>query len=215
MAPVVLGYWGLRGLGAPIQYLLEHVGEKYEFKNWSEDHKPDWFGQKNSLGLAFPNLPYLIDGDVKLTQSAAILKYLGRKHGLVATSENDIQIQEQLEGVLGDLRMGWGLLCYGAQDFEKEKDAFFVDRLTPNLKLLEQHIAGKQYLVGNKVNFIDFSYFEFLDVASKLYGVELLAQFPNLKKFHNTIANLKGVKEFLASGRNFEKINGPMAKWGG
>ena len=31
-------------------------------------------------GLPLPNLPYYIDGDLKLTQSMAILRHLGRKH---------------------------------------------------------------------------------------------------------------------------------------
>lgn len=29
-----------------------------------------------------PQLPYLIDGDVKLTQSNAILRYIARKHNM-------------------------------------------------------------------------------------------------------------------------------------
>ena len=37
-----------------------------------------WFDEKFSLGLDFPNLPYLIDHakDVKLTQSMAIMRYI-------------------------------------------------------------------------------------------------------------------------------------------
>lgn len=42
----------------------------------------EWLADKPNLGLAFPNLPYLIDGDVKLTQSLAIMRYLARKAGL-------------------------------------------------------------------------------------------------------------------------------------
>ena len=30
-------------------------------------------------GFAFPNLPYLVDGDVKISQSTAMLKYIARK----------------------------------------------------------------------------------------------------------------------------------------
>ena len=37
---------------------------------------------KNPHGLEFPNLPFYVDGDVKLTQSPAILHYLAKKHGL-------------------------------------------------------------------------------------------------------------------------------------
>ena len=36
--------------------------------------------EKFDLGLDFPNLPYLIDGDVKLSESKSIMKYLCKKH---------------------------------------------------------------------------------------------------------------------------------------
>uniref|UniRef100_A0A8C3EZ05 glutathione transferase n=1 Tax=Chrysemys picta bellii TaxID=8478 RepID=A0A8C3EZ05_CHRPI len=39
-----------------------------------------WTNEKDKLGLDFPNLPYLIDGQTKLTQSNAILRYVARKH---------------------------------------------------------------------------------------------------------------------------------------
>ena len=45
----------------------------------SDDH---WGTQKSKLGLAFPNLPWYIDDNVKLTQSNAILRYIGRKYNL-------------------------------------------------------------------------------------------------------------------------------------
>ena len=44
--------------------------------------KSCWFDIKYSLGFDFPNLPYFIDGDVKLTQTNAILRHISRKHGL-------------------------------------------------------------------------------------------------------------------------------------
>ena len=44
---------------------------------------------KFKLGLDFPNLPYLIDGNIKVTQSNAILRYLGRKFGLDGKTEAD------------------------------------------------------------------------------------------------------------------------------
>ena len=41
--------------------------------------KEEWFSVKNNLGLPFPNLPYFIDGDVALTESKAIMKYIAHK----------------------------------------------------------------------------------------------------------------------------------------
>ena len=42
--------------------------------------KSCWFDNKFSLGLDFPNLPYYVDGDVKVTQSNAILRFIARKY---------------------------------------------------------------------------------------------------------------------------------------
>ena len=82
---VTLGYWKIRGLGAPVRYLMEHAGVKYTNVEYEQGEGPDfsresWLSVKFTLGLDFPNLPYLIDGDVKLTETFAIMKYLADKY---------------------------------------------------------------------------------------------------------------------------------------
>lgn len=72
MAPV-LGYWDLRGLASPIRNLLHYKGVEFEDKLYQigpapEFDRSDWFNVKPKLGLDFPNLPYYIDEDVKLSQ---------------------------------------------------------------------------------------------------------------------------------------------------
>ncbi|XP_049528961.1 glutathione S-transferase Mu 6 [Dermacentor silvarum] len=102
MAPKVLGYWDIRGLGEPIRYLLAHAGVPYEDKRYSygkgpEPSRDEWLAEKYKLDLDFPNLPYLIDGDVRMTQSQAILRYLGRKLGLVPKDEETLRRVDMLE----------------------------------------------------------------------------------------------------------------------
>ncbi|OWA53687.1 hypothetical protein BV898_18109, partial [Hypsibius exemplaris] len=53
-----------------------------------------------------------------------------------------------------------------------------------------------------------------IDGHSKLFP-DLLDEFPNIKKHHDKIGSLKGVKEYLASDRNPTALNGSSAKWGG
>lgn len=72
MLPSV-GYWGIRGLGAPIKYLLHFAGQPFQDKQYIRKPPnydcPEWVEDKaNGLKLDFPNLPYYIDGDVRLTQ---------------------------------------------------------------------------------------------------------------------------------------------------
>ena len=43
--------------------------------------------EKFTLGLEFPNLPYWIEGDLKLTQSVAILRHVARKANLFGKSD--------------------------------------------------------------------------------------------------------------------------------
>jgi hypothetical protein len=41
--------------------------------------KSCWFDVKDKQNMIFPGLPYLVDGDKKLSQSQAILRYVARK----------------------------------------------------------------------------------------------------------------------------------------
>lgn len=79
-----LGYWNIRGLGAQIRYLLHYLGVEFEDRMYAAGPAPDfdrseWLNEKYTLGLDFPNLPYLIDDGVRLTETAAIMKYLCSK----------------------------------------------------------------------------------------------------------------------------------------
>ena len=81
-----IGYWKIRGLASGIRYQLAYSGVKdYEMVEYEQGDAPDfnsecWFGVKHSLGLAFPNLPYLFDGDHSMTETAAIHIYLADKY---------------------------------------------------------------------------------------------------------------------------------------
>ncbi len=71
-----LGYWNVRGLGQPIRYLLKYAGVKFDDKRYEfgagssmtelESICKNWIPDKFNLGLDFPNLPFFIDGDVKV-----------------------------------------------------------------------------------------------------------------------------------------------------
>ncbi|RMX56694.1 hypothetical protein pdam_00015777 [Pocillopora damicornis] len=94
MAPI-LGYWNVRGIAEPIRYLMAYTGTKCEYCDYVTGDAPDydksgWFSVKETLGLPFPNLPYYIDGDVKLTQTTAIIRHIARKHNLCGTSEEEM-----------------------------------------------------------------------------------------------------------------------------
>jgi len=83
--PIEVGYWNIRGLVGGIRVLLEYTGADWNEKMYEVVKREDgsWDGsmwkdvkksdemQKN---FHFPNLPWLKDGDVCISQSTAILK---------------------------------------------------------------------------------------------------------------------------------------------
>merc|ERR1711893_59720 len=120
--PAILGYWAIRGLAQPIRFILEYTGTQYEEDRIVAGPAPDfdrseWTNKKFTLGLDFPNLPYYIDGKIKLTQSNAILRYIARKNGLEGqTEEERCRVDLMLEQSM-DFRNGWVRLCYNP-DFD-------------------------------------------------------------------------------------------------
>lgn len=53
-----------------------------------------------------------MDEDVKLSQTAAILKYLGRKHGLSPKTEAERMRVDLIEAEGFDMRTNWLNLCH-------------------------------------------------------------------------------------------------------
>ena len=81
----VFGYWNIRGLGQTPRYLLNYAKVDFEDKHYKYGPAPDfsredWNSVKFTLGLKYPNLPYFIDGEVGLTETFAIMKYIVNKY---------------------------------------------------------------------------------------------------------------------------------------
>ena len=88
--------------------LLHYVGEDHEDtvyeSNAPEGSRIHWPSNKFKIGLDFPNLPYYIDEDLKLTDSAVILKHLGRKYDLFGSNEKEMARIDMLFHTAHDIR---------------------------------------------------------------------------------------------------------------
>lgn len=216
MAKPVLGYWDVRGAGEPIRLMLEYCEVDYEDKRYVSGtdgniQTSHWFSVKFKLGLDFPNLPYYIDGDTKLTERLAIMKYIGRKYNLMPTNEKEIQKCEMSEGVVSDIALQFGMVCY---EPEKNKQNFFDVFLPLKLDQLNTFLGRNTWLSGEVITYIDFMSFVFFDYICAMEP-SVLDKYENIKACYKKFWNFEKVVAYRQSKR-FKKfpIAGKMAKWG-
>ncbi|KAM6167606.1 glutathione S-transferase Mu 2 isoform 1-T1 [Erethizon dorsatum] len=214
---VTLGYWDIRGLAHGIRLLLEYTDSSYEEKRYTMGDAPDcdqshWLNEKFKLGLDFPNLPYLIDGTHKLTQSNAIMRYIARKHNLCGETEEEKIRVDILENQLMDARMELARLCYSS-DFEKLKPEY-LDQLPEMMKLFSQFLGKQPWFAGDKITFVDFLAYDVLE-RNQVFERTCLDAFPNLKDFISRFEGLKKISAYMKSSRFLPRpVFTKMAVWG-
>ncbi|CAO2599713.1 Glutathione S-transferase Mu 7 [Lemmus lemmus] len=215
--PMLLGYWNVRGLAHAIRLLLEYTDTSYEEKRYTMGDAPDfdrsqWLNEKFKLGLDFPNLPYLIDGPHKITQSNAILRYIARKHNLCGETEEERILVDILENQLMDNRMMLGRLCYNP-DFEKLKPGY-LEQLPGMMRLYSEFLGKRPWFAGDKITFVDFIAYDVLE-RNQVFEPKCLEAFPNLKDFISRFEGLKKISEYMKTSRFLPRpVFTKMATWG-
>jgi len=218
MSKTTFGYWKVKGLGSTVRVILHHVGEDYEEKLYglqadSENMREQWLKEKYTLGLDFPNLPYYIDGDLKITQSNAIIHYLGIKYNLNGKTPKEEAIVAMVQGEIYDWRMSIARAVYNPEYLTLRPAV--IETLKTKLKEMDAFIGGKKFILGDDVTVADINLYDVLDNIM-LFEPGLVESFDNLKNLKHNVENLPNV---AAYNRRSDLINwpifGPFANWGG
>ena len=213
---VTIGYWKIRGLISPIKYMLEYLGVDYEDVQYEQGDAPDfsrecWLSVKPNLGLDFPNLPYLTHGDLKITESHAMMRYVANKFApaeFTGKDAHDKAIVDMVLSTLADIKGAATSHCYGSGDLEACK-AIAFDRLPAVSKFL----GDKKFFAGDYITFVDFFVFEQIELFAFFTGGEILARYPNLGEFHKRITQQPRFGEYYASDKFMKRpFNNKIAK---
>jgi glutathione S-transferase len=125
-----------------------------------ETRSPDYRSQINNLGEA----PVMVDGDVKLTQSGVIQDYVSEKSGKFG-GKDAAERREILRWVLWDNHklssmagMTRFLMNFLPEDKQpKEVIAFNQGRLAAAYGVLDSHLEGREWIVGDSITNADLS----------------------------------------------------------
>ncbi|XP_044144242.1 glutathione S-transferase Mu 4 [Bufo gargarizans] len=213
---MILGYWDIRGIAHAIRLLLEYTGTPYEEKRYVTGGAPDydksqWLDEKEKLGLDFPNLPYLLDGDVKLTQSNTILRYIAGKHGLCGNTDSEKILVSQIENEAMDFRMRLVTIAYNP-NFEELKGPY-LEKLPTVLERYSRFLGERHWFVGDKITIADFLMYDVLDQHIML-DPTCLKKFKNLQEFLARFEALPAIAAYMKTPRFIKtRINNRMASW--
>ncbi|XP_042871710.1 glutathione S-transferase Mu 3-like [Penaeus japonicus] len=215
MAPV-LGYWKIRGIAQSIRLMLEYTGTEFEDKYYECGPGPlfdksCWLDVKDDLDLEFANLPYYIDGDIRITQANAIMRHIARKHDLCGGDEKERIRVDMIENQANDFRNTFIRLCY--LDFNMQKNRY-LEALPQTLKQFSHFLGNNPWFAGDKITFVDFIMYELLDQHLQLSDI-CLKDVKNLQEFQKRFESLEPIQRYMASPRFMKSpINNKMAKFG-
>src|SRR5690606_27672557 len=143
--------------------VLEWIGKPYQAHKLSrEELKQPEFLQINALGA----VPALVDGDLKLTQNAAILEYLAEQAPQSrllgdGSAASRAQVRRWLGLIKSDVRRTFSLIV-GAQRYLPDDEAAqarlaasAAAQLRTLFGHLDQQLAGQPYLAGTAPSIAD------------------------------------------------------------
>lgn len=201
---IVIANWPIRGLGAPIIYVCEYLKVPYRELLYKEGAAPDYSrisfrSVKDTLGIPFANLPYVIDGEVKIAQSLACTRHICRKWGadLLGRDLRDLALVDTLSQILHEDR----LKVQGELGYSSIEPGPIIEEGLRRLEPIADHMSGRPFLAGDYVTYVDFILWENIDYLNVVGKGEALSSCDLIKHYVNRMNRLPGFKEFLASDR--------------
>ena len=160
-----------------------------------ETRTPDYRGMINNLG----EVPVMVDGDFKLTQSGVIQDYVSEKSGKFG-GKDAAERREVLRWVLWDnhkLSSMAGMTRFlmnflPADKQPKEVIAFNQGRLAAAYDLLNAHLEGRDWIVGDSITNADLSCCGYLYYPEP-FGFDRSA-FPNIDAWLTRLSETPGWK---------------------
>ena len=171
----------LEELGAPYNIVWTNISEGDQFRPEFLDVNPNG------------KIPAIIDGDVTVFESGAILQYLAEKFGALLPQSPRLRAQA-LSWLFWQVG-GQGPMCGQAAHFLSHaarqgiEQPYAAERYAREARrhyeVLDRHLADREW-IAEEFSIADIACFPWTRVA-KGHGVELM-EFPNIARWSNTIA---------------------------
>ncbi|MEX0589899.1 MAG: glutathione S-transferase [Xanthobacteraceae bacterium] len=179
--------------------MLNLIGAEWEplwidFFKSAVQRTPEYREKVNEMG----EVPVLVDGAKRLSQSGVILTYLADKHGKFQ-ARNEVERLEALRWILFDNQKVNGFL--GPYRFlrnwakpapEQAVFGFLKSRIDNNLGIVNKRLDTAPFLVGERPTIADVSLTGYLFYPAEEFGFDIGADFPAIGAWRERIRALPG-----------------------
>lgn len=193
---IQLIYHEMRGRTDSHIRMLEEAGQAWEFGlavPGPNAGKFRAFGAKTGKNFA---PPYMADGEVVLTQTIAITKYIGEKCGFTKGADPNVALQYMLD--IDDLVNG---IFKAASATPEDLAKYMTGRGAGVLAMINEQIAGPFYF-GANFTYVDFLLCSYVDIFQAVYfGLakeDMTAPFANIASAVGGIRALKSYQNYTA-----------------
>ncbi|MGO4390245.1 glutathione S-transferase [Variovorax sp. M-6] len=220
-----LHYWPtIQGRGEFVRLALEAAGAAYvdvareaPSKGGGESNLGRRLGDPANPRPSFAP-PFLVDGDIVVGQTAAILLYLGPRLGLAGVGEADGLWTHQIQLTVADCvaeahdthhPLSTGLYYEDQREAAQSRAKAFREERIPKFlgwfeQILERNPDGDRHLVGDALTYADLSLFQL--VAGLRYAfpkatARALAETPAVARLHANVRRRQRVRDYLRSPR--------------
>jgi glutathione S-transferase len=178
--------------------MLNLIGAQWEpiwvdFFKGGETRTPKYRETVNEMG----EVPVLVNGDKKLSQSGVIITYLAEKSGQFRPQGEDERLEalrwmifdnQKVNGFLGPYRF----LKNWAKGVDPAVIAFFKGRLDGNLAIVNKRLMGRPFLLGARPTIADVSMCGYMYYPAEEFGFDLAKDHPAIGAWLDRLKALPG-----------------------
>jgi len=178
--------------------MLNLIGAQWEptwvdFFKGGETRTPKYRETVNEMG----EVPVLVHGNKKLSQSGVIITYLAEKSGKFLPQGDDERLEalrwiifdnQKINGFLATYRF----LKNWAKGVDPAVTAFFKGRLDGNLAIVNKRLEGRKFLLGDKPTIADISMCAYMYYPAEEFGFDLAKDHPAIGAWLERLKALPG-----------------------
>ncbi len=181
--------------------MLNLIGADWEpvfvdFFKGGQTRTPQYRTEVNEMG----EVPVLVHGAKRLSQSGVILTYLADHSGKFQPQGEDERLEalrwiifdnQKVNGFLGPFRF---LKNFAKPAGDPAVLAFLKGRIDGNLGILDKRLAGRSFMLGEHPTIADLSLCAYLYYPAEEFGFDIAGAHPNISAWLDRIKALPGWK---------------------